>query len=165
MRRLFPLDLRKTRSFAISSDAKARILFPPPDFVASSADDQALVVQVTVSGTPILFMSDSGYSTERFLLESSSGLRSDVLIKGQHHSGKSGSEIFLDAVRPQLVIATSRDFPQQERISDEWVERLRARGTKLFRQDETGAIEIRVGEHDWQARSYLTGEIFRSDNR
>ena len=164
-RRLFSLDLQKTRTFGISSNVTARILFPPSDFSVSSADDQALVVQVTIYGTPILFMSDSGYATERFLLESGSVLRSDLLIKGQHHSGKSGSEIFLDAVRPRLVIATSRDFPQQERISDEWAERLRARGIKLFRQDETGAVEVKFGERNWEARSYVTGEIFRSDNR
>src|SRR5262249_37781839 len=47
-RGLFPLDLQKTRTFAISSDATARILFPPSDFSSSSADDQALVVQVTI---------------------------------------------------------------------------------------------------------------------
>ncbi len=110
-------------------------------------------------------MFDSGYATEKSLVQSGIDLRSDVLIKGQHHSGGSGSEIFLDAVQPQLIVATSRDFPQQERISDEWAERVRARGIKLFRQDETGAVELEVGERDWQARAYLTREIFRSANR
>ena len=62
-------------------------------------------------------------------------------------------------------MATPRDFAQQERISDEWVEQLRARNIKLFRQDETGAVELEFGEREWQARAYLTGEIFRSANR
>ena len=110
-------------------------------------------------------MSDSGYVTEKSLVKSGSDLRSDVLIKGQHHSGNSGSDILLDAVRPRLIVATSRDFPQQERISDEWAERVRASGIKLFRQDETGAVELEFAERDWRARAYLTGEIFRSDNR
>jgi beta-lactamase superfamily II metal-dependent hydrolase len=91
--------------------------------------------------------------------------RSDVLVKGQHHSGKSGSDNLLDAVQPRLIVATSRDFPQQERISDEWAQRVQARGIKLFRQDETGAVELEFGEHGWQVRAYLTGEIFRSSNR
>jgi competence protein ComEC len=110
-------------------------------------------------------MFDSGYATEKSLLQSRIDLRSDILVKGQHHSGSSGSDIFLDAVRPQLIVATSRDFPQQERIPDEWAERVRARGIKLFRQDETGAVELEFGERDWRARAYLTGEIFRSTNR
>jgi beta-lactamase superfamily II metal-dependent hydrolase len=92
-------------------------------------------------------------------------LRSDILIKGQHHSGKSGSDNFLGAVQPLLIVATSRDFPQQERISDEWSARVRARGIKLFRQDETGAVGLEFGESEWQARAYLTGEVFRSPRR
>jgi beta-lactamase superfamily II metal-dependent hydrolase len=92
-------------------------------------------------------------------------LHSDVVIKGQHHSANSASDIFLDTVQPRLIVATSRDFPQQERISDEWAERVRTRGIKLFRQDETGAVELEFGEREWQARAYLTGEIFRSPNR
>jgi competence protein ComEC len=110
-------------------------------------------------------MSDNGGATEKLLIGSGVELRSDVLIKGQHHSGSSGSDIFLDAVQPRLIVATSRDFPQQERISDEWAERVRARGIKLFRQDETGAVELEFDHLEWQARAYLTGETFRNANR
>ena len=113
----------------------------------------------------ILFMSDSGEKTENSLLACGLNLRSDIIIKGQHHSGQSGSDRFLDAVRPQLIIATSRDFPEYERISDEWAEHVRARGIKLFRQDETGAVTVRVGRDGWEAQSYLTGEAFRSSSR
>ena len=110
-------------------------------------------------------MSDSGDATERSLVGSRVDLRSDILVKGQHHSGSSGSDNFLGAVQPRLIVATSRDFPQQQRIPDEWSERVRARGIKLFRQDETGAVELEFGESEWQARVYLTGDIFRSANR
>jgi len=68
-------------------------------------------------------------------------------------------------VKPQLIVVTSSDFPPQERISDEWVERVRAKGIKLFRQGETGAVELEFGDREWQARAYLTGEIFRNANR
>ena len=163
-RQLFA-NRRMQREFRISSDVTAKILFPPPGFSASAADDQALVVQLSAGAAKILFTSDSGYATEKALLESGTDLRSDVLVKGQHHSGSSGSDDFLDAVQPQLIIATSRDFPQKERIPDEWDERAKARGIKLFRQDETGAVEMEFGKKQWQARAYLTGEIFRSDNR
>ena len=124
------------------------------------------MVQLTVQPhVRILFMSDSGYQTENALLPSGVDLRSDILIKGQHHSGQSGSDPFLDAVRPRLIIATSRDFPEYERISDDWAERVRARGIKLFRQDETGAVELFFGEREWNARAYITGETFRRANR
>ncbi|HEY6071790.1 MAG TPA: ComEC/Rec2 family competence protein [Chthoniobacterales bacterium] len=159
------LTTRVPERFSISSRATATILFPPTDLNARQADDQALIVQIAIGNAKILFMSDSGYATEKALLESGTNLRSDVLIKGQHHSGNSGSDLFLEAVQPRLIVATSRDFPQEERIPDEWAEKVRARGIKLFRQDETGAVEMEFGAKAWQARAYLTGETFRSDNR
>lgn len=152
--------------FELAPAITAKILFPPPKFVAGSGDDETIVVQTTLpTGAKILFMSDSGYATEDALLGAGADLHSDILIKGQHHSGESGSDRFLDAVRPNLIVATSRDFPVAERIDDAWAERMRARGIKLFRQDQTGAVQIGFTDGGWTARSSVTGEIFRRDNR
>jgi len=165
-RRIGSRNLFAGENFNLTPDVNGRILFPPRQFAASTADDETLVVQLSIApATKILFMSDSGHSTENAILASGADLRSDVLVKGQHHSGKSGCDRFLDAVRPQLIIATSRDFPESERISDEWAEHVRARGIKLFRQDETGAVQFHFGEREWKARAYVTGETFRSANR
>ena len=152
--------------FRLSREATAHVLFPPRVFLANITDDQAYVIQLVVApSTSILLMSDSGEKTESALLTYGLNLRSDIVVKGQHHSGQSGSDPFLDAVRPQLIIATSRDFPEYERISDEWAEHVRARGIKLFRQDETGAVTVRVGRDGWEAQNYLTGETFRSSSQ
>ncbi|MEN3369504.1 MAG: competence protein ComEC [Verrucomicrobiota bacterium] len=150
----------------LGRDTKARILFPPREFHSDAADDQTLVVQLVVSGKPLaLFMSDSGYATESFLLQKYSDLRADILIKGQHHSGNSASVSFLDRVQPRAIVATSRDFPESERIKEEWVEGIRARGIHLLRQDQTGAVQIKVFRDQWEARSFVTGETFRSTSR
>ncbi len=151
--------------FAITSDVGGKILFPPAGFAATMGDDQGLVVQLSLKKTKVLFIFDAGYATEKALLTSRVNLRSDILIKGQHRSGNSGSDAFLDAVQPRLIIATSRDFPQQERISDEWADRVRARGIKLFRQDATGAVEMEFEAEGWRARAFGTGEVLRSSNR
>ena len=153
-------------SFRLSREVTAHVLFPPRVLLANISDDQAYVIQLVIApSTSILFMSDSGEKTENSLLAYGLNLRSDIIIKGQHHSGQSGSDRFLDAVRPQLIIATSRDFPDYERISDEWAERMRVRSIKLFRQDETGTVTVRVSRDGWEAQSYLTGEILRSISR
>jgi beta-lactamase superfamily II metal-dependent hydrolase len=110
-------------------------------------------------------MSDSGYETEMALLASGMDLRSDILVKGQHHSGQSGSEAFLEKVRPRLIVATSRDFPANQRVDHDWAARIRDQGIKLFRQDETGAVELSFANDGWQARAYVTGEILRSSSR
>jgi competence protein ComEC len=150
-------------SFHLSRSVTAHILFPPQNFSSPSADDQAYVIHLVVApATSILFMSDAGIKTEQALLASHLNLQSEIIVKGQNHSGASGSEAFLNAARPRLIIATSRDFPGYERISDAWMENLRKRGIKLFRQDETGAVTLRFLQDSWEARSYLTGETFPS---
>jgi competence protein ComEC len=153
-------------SFRLSRDVRANVLFPPRSFSSAIADDQAYVIQLLVGQrASILFMSDSGIRTEQALLAHDLNLRSDIIVKGQHHSEQSGSGAFLDAARPRLIIATSLDFPEQERIDDAWAENLQRRGIKLFRQDQTGAVLLRFGHDSWEAQSYLTGETFRSANQ
>jgi competence protein ComEC len=161
-----PDELAAGDNFHLSREAIAHVLFPPRGFAGATADDQALVIRLSIApSTFVLFMSDNGEETERALLSNGSNLQSDILVKGQHYSGISGSTPFLDAVRPRLIIAPSREFPEHERISEQWAEQLRARGIKLFRQDETGAVELSFVGDEWSARAYLTGEVFRSVSR
>jgi competence protein ComEC len=150
----------------VSRDIQARVLFPSANFKADRADDQALVAELVVSGKPqVLLMSDSGENTERILLQNYPDLRCDLLIKGQHHTGVSGTAAFLDRVQPQAIVATSRDFPESETLKPEWLEEVRSRGIKLFRQDETGALQIRLFSNRWEATAHVTGETFRSASR
>jgi ComEC/Rec2-related protein len=150
----------------LAHDVSARVLFPPPGFAGATADDQAFVIRLSIApATFVLLMSDSGAETEQALLNAGLELNSDIIIKGQHHSSPSGSGAFLDAVHPQLIIATSQDFPNGERISEDWTNQVRARGIKLFRQDETGAVDLQFRGKEWTARAYLTGDTFRSASR
>jgi competence protein ComEC len=144
----------------------ARILFPPPEFRGRMADDQALVAQLMLPGDRrVLLMSDSGEATERALLERKIDLRSDLLIKGQHHSGASGLPEFLDAVQPSAIVATARESAENQRIKEDWAEMVTARGITLLRQDKTGAVRVRFFQDHWEATSFLGGEAFRSINR
>ena len=150
----------------LSRDVAARVLFPPKDYEGNTTDDQAIVTEIAVAGKPrMLLMSDSGDVTEKLLLRSGIDLHSDIVIKGQHHSGTSCSPEFLDAVRPQVIIATSRDFPESERIKDDWAELLRSRGIALFRQDETGAVRVLLFRDHWEIKSFLTAQSLRSTSR
>jgi competence protein ComEC len=164
-RGLKPEKLVTGDNFDLSRDAIGYVLFPPPGFAGAAADDQALVIRLAIARASLLFTSDNGAETERALLSDGSDVVAEILVKGQHRSGISGTLPFLDAVRPRLIIATSSEFPHNERIDDTWAEQLRGRGIKLFRQDEAGAVELTFSNQEWSARAYLTGEVFRSFSR
>ena len=150
----------------LGRDVHAQILYPPPNIKIRSADDAPLIAQLIINEQiRVLFESDAGAEAEVALLGSGDDLKSDILIKGQHHSGDSGTREFLDGVKPKLIIATSRESPVAEQITEEWSSEIARRGIKLFRQDRTGAVEIQFRGEDWTAQSYLTGECFRSSKR
>lgn len=152
--------------FRFSPGISARVLYPPPHLNSKAADDEALVVQLLIEGKHrVLLLSDSGLPTERWLLHHPNELRSDIVIKGQHYTGESGSPDFLDAVHPQLIIATSAIFPAREQISNDWAQMVRARGIHLFRQDETGAVQLQFFRNGWRATGFLNQEILRSSSR
>lgn len=139
----------------------ALVLYPPAGYDAPNVDDEALVFQLqTADHWRVLLMSDSGPATERALLDSGVDLASDILIKGQHHSGISGSPEFLARVRPRLIIATSPEFPENERIKEEWAQTVARMGITLFRQDQTGAVALRFYRGRWEAIPYLPGPTF-----
>ncbi|MGI9114842.1 MAG: ComEC/Rec2 family competence protein [Chthoniobacterales bacterium] len=147
-------------------DVHARILYPPANLTVTAADDAPLIVQLTINDqTSVLFESDAGDEAEAALLGAGEELQSDILVKGQHHDGGSGTPEFLDAVRPALIIASSRPSPFAENVSGEWASDVAERGIKLIRQDQSGAVEIQFRGGGWQARSYSTGEILRKTKR
>ena len=152
--------------FAIGREVTSRILYPAPGSKEKAADDQTLVVQFIIARKyRVLLVSDSGPETESVLSRRPNDLRSDILIKGQHYSGESGSAAFLDAVQPQLIVATSVDFPARERISDSWARMVGERGIKLLRQDETGAVTLEIFRDRWRATTLLNHETFCSSSR
>jgi len=161
----WPRHLARGDRLVLGPDVDAEILYPRPDLQIASADDAPLVVRLTFGKASALFESDAGLDAESALLRHGDDLRSDILIKGQHQTGGSGSASFINAVQPKLIIATSRESPVAERIDEQWANEIAQRGIKLFRQDVTGAVEIEFRDGDWTARSYLTGETFRSSNR
>ena len=161
-----PRHLIRGDSLLFGRNVRAEILYPTTNIKVTAADDAPLIVQLVFDEEiRVLFESDAGAKAEAALLETGDNLQSDILIKGQHHSGGSATPRFLEAVKPKLIVATSRESPVAEQITQEWANEIAQRGIKLFRQDQTGAIEVQFGNEEWTARAYLTGETFRSSSR
>jgi ComEC/Rec2-related protein len=159
------LPSSKARSgdrFEISPSTSLKILYPPKGLIAATADDKSLVALLESSRTRILFLSDAGNATFQWLLENQSAeIPADIVILGRHHSGAPPEASFLRAVKPSLVVATAAGFPSNESIDDQWASMLERHGIRLFRQDRTGAVRIRVEKGSWAAEGFLNGETFK----
>jgi ComEC/Rec2-related protein len=147
--------------FAISQAATLKILYPPENLVAKTSDDKVLVTLLEACGTRVLFLSDAGPATYRWLLENCrEEIAADVVVMGRHNSGMPTEASFLHAVHPSLLVATAADFPSSETLDAEWAEMVRRLNIRLFRQDETGAVTIRFGKNGFTAMAFVNGEQF-----
>ena len=145
----------------LAKKGNASLLFQPAGFKAGNADDQAMVLQLEVARRwRVLLTTDSGEATERKLMAQTTALASDVLVKGQHHSGISGGAEFIDRVHPRLIVATSPIFPENERVKDDWAEMVIQKGARLLRQDETGAVTLRFFSDRWEAIPFLESRAY-----
>jgi competence protein ComEC len=158
----FPKSLcRAGDTLTIARGVRLHILHPPTLNSRAVADDKVVVTRLDVAGVRVLFQSDASFATEQWLLQNASNeLRCDILIKGRPHSGPSGDGAFLDAAQPRVVIASAADFPRSERIPPEFAASLAARGIRLFRQDETGAVTIRIFSTHWEISAFLGGREY-----
>jgi competence protein ComEC len=165
-RRAFPKGLYERGDLIRVGDrATLRVLYPPAGLRRSVADDKALVVQLETAGQRVLFMADSGFTTEQWLLENEPGLRSEILIKGHHAKDLSGTPDFLARVGPQAVICGALAYGEPREKLDPWTHAASARGIAVFRQDRTGAVQVEIRDGGFELRGYLNGQTFRSRAR
>ncbi len=156
----------------LSSTTRVRILYPPGGIIARTADDKCLVFQLESGGSRVLFVFDSGFFTEKWLMENERDLRSDILVKGRHASDISGTIDFIDAVAPRVIVttATARAAPlrftsDSAKFSETWAKQVAARGIALFRQDDTGAVRIEMQRDDFSVRAFAADQTFRKRAR
>lgn len=149
--------LRLARGDRIPIDAgtDVTVLFPPREGEAAGlADDRCLVLRCRHGDWRILLTADSGFSTEKWLLEREAGaLKADVWVKGWHASDSSGLTEFLDRVDPAVVITTHREFPETQRVTPAWREALEARGIALYTVTEDGAVMLEADRSRLDVRS------------
>ncbi len=151
----------------IGASAEIDVLFPSQDHPPGPrADDNSMVLLLRCRGWRILFMGDSGFETEKWLMQNSpEHIACDVLVKGQHGSDLSGLEEFLQLAQPRAIVASNRPFPAHQGIKPAWRQMLQDRGIVLFDQLQTGAVEILVGTGSVQLKAYVNGQALTLSRR
>ncbi len=123
----------------------------------SRADDTGLVLRLHCHGWRILFTGDAGYATEDHLLSSGIDLRADVIVMGRNRDDFTGSQSFLQAVQPRVIISTNAAFPRMESIPETWKKHLKYNNILLFDQNLTGAVTIAMDKRSMTLTPTLQG--------
>ncbi len=151
--------IRSSDAIRLSPKSTLKILHPPTGIIAAKSDDKVVVSILETYGTKVLFLSDAGPATWRWLEQNNAeDMKANIVVAGRHFSGMAPDAAFLSKVNPDIVIATASAFPANEPIDSAWAAALRDLGIELFRQDETGAVQVSIFENGYKAEGFLNNQ-------
>jgi len=135
----------------LGGGASIDVLWPPADCTMNS-NNCGEVLKLRFAGESVLFTADIQEPAESALLKNPDQLKSDVLVAPHHGSAEDITPLFLHAVSPKLILASSatRLTHKQKRFNQ------MAAHWPLYRTGDYGAIELSIG-HDGK----LTLHTFR----
>jgi len=125
--------------YDLGGGADLEILGPGLEF--SSVNDMSVISRVTYGEARFLFTGDAERAAELWLAEQEN-IGADVLSVGHHGSNTSSSQVFLDAVSPQVALISSGidnsfGHPHRDVIS-----RLSGVGAEIYRTDIHGTVIV-----------------------
>lgn len=132
---------------AFPDGARLEILHAPDPLAKNAlADERVAVFRLHWRGWKLLFTSDAGMGTELKMLDAGKDVSADVIIAGRHRRDLTLCDRFLDAARPQAIIASNSPFPLEERLPSGAVEYWKSRGIEVIDQRESGGVTVRVDD-------------------
>lgn len=144
---------RGSRESKESVAASIRILWPradsfgSPDFDRRSANDDSLVMLVTIASTSIMLTGDISEHVESLLIKRyGMEMMSDILKVGHHGSRTSSSAEFLKSVSPRIALISAGKNNQYRHPSKDALKRLSAIGARIIRTDACGSVRIFIFE-------------------
>ncbi|NQT10995.1 MAG: DNA internalization-related competence protein ComEC/Rec2 [Desulfobacteraceae bacterium] len=151
------------RSYEING-ARLKILYPPKDYIDKRKNEKwrninnnSLVIKVSFGSKSILFPGDIMACAERDIVAThGDGLKSTVLIAPHHGSKTSSTAMFLEKIKPEIVIISagwknSFRFPNPSVLK-----RYNENDYRIFRTDKNGAVAISIDDRALKIKPFIT---------
>ncbi len=135
---------------------KVSCLHPAGDYEFHSENDSSTVLKLSYGEMDMLLTGDIEETGEQSML--SREVLSDVeILKVSHHGSRySTGPDFLSAVKPEIALISCAQKNSYGHPHKELLERLEEVGTKVFRTDESGAIEIKIEGDEMVVSGYMS---------
>ena len=103
-------------------------------------NNTSIVIRLAFGNNSFLFDGDAEDVSENEMLSKGLNVSADVLKVGHHGSNSSTTEAFLDKVNPKYAIISVGKGNSYGHPHKSTMDRLKAKGIKVFRTDENGTI-------------------------
>ena len=142
---ILTLQAAKLPWLPMPDGARLEILhFPDPLAQSATADERVAIFRLQWRGWKILLTSDAGVGAELALLDAHQDISADVIITGHHRGDITLTDRFLDAVQPQVILASNSVFPISERLDPNRVTFWRSRGIQVIDQAKSGGVTLTI---------------------
>ena len=121
---------------------RIQVLHPPCGRTGLDTNNSSLVLRLSHGDVDILLTGDVETTAEDMLLSTRKPLDSEILKVPHHGSGTSSSPRFLEAVSPDVAVASLGHLNRFDFPAPEVVERYERRGVEFLRTDTAGAVSI-----------------------
>jgi len=110
-------------------------------------NNTSLIFKLNYEGKSVLFVGDAENELEQYSLNSfNAKLNSDILKVGHHGSAGSSGILFLEAVKPKYAVISVGKDNTFGHPSLRVLKKLERVGAKIFRTDESGDVECKIGQ-------------------
>ena len=121
---------------------RIQVLHPPCGRTGLDTNNSSLVLRLSHGDVDILLTGDIETTAEDMLLSAREPLDSEILKVPHHGSLTSSSPRFLEAVSPDVAVASLGHLNRFDFPPPEVVERYKRQGVELLRTDTAGAVTI-----------------------
>ncbi len=122
--------------------ARIQVLHPPCGRTGLDTNNSSLVLRLSHGDVDILLTGDIETTAEDMLLSAREPLDSEILKVPHHGSQTSSSPRFLEAVSPDVAVASLGHLNRFDFPAPEVVKRYERQGVELLRTDTAGAVTI-----------------------
>ena len=110
----------------------------------NNLNNYSTVMKVSFGNMDIIMTGDAEKSVENEILQSVEILDAEILKLGHHGSDTSTSDEFLDAISPQYALISCAIGNKYNHPTVETMEKLKIRGVKVYRTDESGTVILTI---------------------
>ncbi len=123
-----------------------------------AGNEASVVFRLDFKQFSALLMGDAGLQTERRLLQQ--GQSPVTLLKVGHHGSRTASgELFIHQVRPRLAVISVGAKNRFGLPSAETVRRLESSGSRIYRTDQDGTVQVDTDGVSHQVTTTLGGSV------
>jgi competence protein ComEC len=126
----------------LGDGVRLEILHPTSELDLEDRNENSIAIRLVYGDFAALLTGDAEEKAERMMIDSGRPLRSFVFKAGHHGSRSSSSQVFLQAVQPQIIIISAGKDNNYQHPHPEMLQRGEEIGATMLRTDELGSIEI-----------------------